>query len=87
MGCTPIDRRASICSVTFMVPISAAIDEPTRPASMSPVMVGPSSRSIPMLTITPPMVSMSTSANWKRAWVARTAPVKAPVMMTTSWER
>ena len=36
-------RRASICSVTRMVPISAAIAAPTRPATINPVNTGPNS--------------------------------------------
>jgi len=35
---------ASICSVTRMVPISAAIAAPMRPATMRPASTGPSSR-------------------------------------------
>ena len=35
---------ASICSVTRIVPISAAIAAPTRPATMRPASTGPSSR-------------------------------------------
>ena len=35
---------ASICSVTRMVPISAAMEAPTRPATMRPASTGPSSR-------------------------------------------
>jgi hypothetical protein len=42
---------ASICSVTFMVPISAAIEEVTRAATISPTSTGPSSRTMPMATI------------------------------------
>ena len=36
--------RASIWSVTRMVPISAAIAAPTRPATINPASTGPSSR-------------------------------------------
>jgi len=39
-----VSSSASICSVTRMVPISAAIAAPTRPATMSAVSTGPSSR-------------------------------------------
>jgi len=41
-----VDRveRASIWSVTRMVPISAAMAAPTRPATISPARTGPSSR-------------------------------------------
>ncbi len=55
-----MDLRASTCSVTFMVPISAAMADPTRPASISPVMTGPSSRNMPTATTAPPMVSILT---------------------------
>ena len=42
--------RASICSVTRMVPISAAIAAPTRPATIRPARTGPSSRVIETTT-------------------------------------
>ena len=42
---------ASICSVTFIVPISAAIAAATRPATIKPPKTGPSSRTMPMATI------------------------------------
>ena len=55
MGLTAMQRRASICSVTFIVPISAVMAAPTRPAMTTPVKIGPSSR--PMATdMTPPSV-------------------------------
>jgi hypothetical protein len=38
-----IARSASICSVTFIVPSSAAIEAPTRPPTTSAVSTGPSS--------------------------------------------
>ena len=43
--------RASICSVTFIVPISAAIAAETLPATTIPPRTGPSSRVIPSATI------------------------------------
>ena len=48
-----VDRvtSASICSVTFMVPISAAMLEATRAATISPPRTGPSSRVRPMATM------------------------------------
>ena len=42
---------ASICSVTFIVPISAAMDDATRAATISPPSTGPNSRAMPMATI------------------------------------
>ena len=44
---------ASICSVTRIVPISAAIDEPTRPVTISPTNTGESSRSMARATALP----------------------------------
>ena len=81
-----MELRASTCSVTFMVPISAAMADPTRPASISPVMTGPSSRNMPTATTAPPMVSILTVWSWNRVWASSTAPVNAPVMMTTGWD-
>ena len=43
-GSAAIERRASICSVTFMVPISAVMPAPIRPPTISAVSTGPSSR-------------------------------------------
>jgi len=37
-------RSASICSVTFIVPISAVIPAPTRPPTISDMSTGASSR-------------------------------------------
>ena len=42
---------ASICSVTRMVPISAAMALDTRPATIRPPSTGPSSRTMP-ITVT-----------------------------------
>ncbi len=43
-GSSPIERSASICSVTTIEPSSAAIAAPTRPATTTAVSMGPSSR-------------------------------------------
>ena len=42
---------ASICSVTFIVAISAAIELVTRAAIIRPTKTGPSSRTMPIATI------------------------------------
>ena len=49
--------NASICSVTRIVPISAAIEEPTRPVTISPTSTGDSSRSIDKATALPTKLS------------------------------
>ena len=51
--------RASICSVTRIVPSSAAIAQPTRPASIVAASTGPSSRTSEMLMTAPSRVSRS----------------------------
>ena len=40
-GSKPIERNASICSVTTIEPSSAAIAAPTRPATTTAVSIGP----------------------------------------------
>ena len=49
----PSARNALICSVTIIEPNSAAMPEPTRPASISAVSTGPSSLIIDALTSLP----------------------------------
>ena len=51
MGLTEREIRASICSVTFIDPISAAIDDEILPAIIRPVSTGPSSLVSVMATI------------------------------------
>ena len=43
-GSAAIERIASTCSVTFIVPSSAVIPEPIRPPTMRATRTGPSSR-------------------------------------------
>ncbi|EKD61077.1 MAG: hypothetical protein ACD_54C00413G0003 [uncultured bacterium] len=54
--------NASICSVTFMVATSAAIEEVTRAAIIRPTSTGPSSRTMPMATI------CGTTASAEKRW-------------------
>lgn len=53
IGFTAKVCKASICSVTFIVPISAAVEEPIRPATMMAVRTGPNSMHIETLTKLP----------------------------------
>ena len=78
---------ASICSVTRIVPISAAIEAPMRPATISPASTGPSSRVIESTTT----IATAPSA-WKRAkpeWLcsASTMPENTAVSATTGSEK
>ncbi len=52
-GSAAIERSASICSVTFMVPSSAVMPEPMRPPTISAVSTGPSSRTRDFETTVP----------------------------------
>src|SRR5688572_2222129 len=53
IGSVPSARKAAICSVTIIEPSSAAIPEPTRPASINAVSTGPSSLIIEALISRP----------------------------------
>ena len=64
-GFTAMTSRASICSVTRMVPISAAMDEPARPVTMSAVMTGPNSRVMDRATVAP---TRDSAENMRKAW-------------------
>ena len=55
-----MERNASNCSVTFIVPSSAAIAAPTRPATINAVNTGASSRVMATLTTGPTAVSIFT---------------------------
>ena len=82
-GSVPSARKALIWSVTIIEPSSAAIPDPTRPASISPVKTGPSSLTIDALIKRP---TKSRAPNWSSVMPvlsASTAPVKNPVSKTT----
>ena len=70
-----------------MVPISADIEAPTRPVTMSAVSTGPNSRRIETETTAPTADPIPSLLNWKKVCAAKTAPVNAPVMTTTDCER
>ena len=55
--------RASICSVTRMVPSSAAMALPTRPASIVAASTGPNSRTSDMLITAPSLASRCSLRN------------------------
>ena len=84
-GCAARVRRASICSVTFIVPNSAVMEAPTRPVSIKAASTGPNSLLMPMLTTAPVAVSIFTLWNCRNVWAQSTIPVAAPVVITTLW--
>ena len=52
-GLTAIISRAFICSVIFMIPISAVMADPALPVTMSAASTGPSSRMMERATAEP----------------------------------
>ena len=78
-----MDASASICSVTRIVPSSAAIALPTRPASIVAASTGPSSRHIDMLISAPSRVSKPNALNCVYDCTASTMPMNVPVSATT----
>ena len=63
-GLIAIVSSASICSVTFIVPSSAAIEAPTLPAITIPVRTGPSSVIIALLVAAPRNERGAIPFNW-----------------------
>ena len=83
MGLVDKVTSASICSVTFIVPISAAIDAPTRPATISPPSTGPNSRTMAMATTEGTTASAENRAPPSKICKASAPPVKSAVRPTT----
>ena len=73
---------ASICSVTFIEPSSLAMPEALRPAIMSEVSTGPSSRTRVMETTIPVLPTCPYCASARDICRAMTAPLKKPVSTT-----
>lgn len=86
-GLTDIELRASICSVTRIVPNSAQMAAPTLPVTMNAVKTGPNSTSMAFVTISPVALARPLSDNWKKDCAASTMPVENPVIATTGNER
>ena len=70
-----------------MVPSSAAIEEETRPATISPPSTGPSSRVMAMATIEGTTLSALKREPPAKICSARAPPVKSAVMPTTGSEK
>src|SRR5438046_9188123 len=69
-----------------MVPISADIAAPTRPATIRAVKTGASSRQSEAETTAPTAEPIPSLLNWKNVCAENTGPVNAQVIMTTSCE-
>ena len=85
-GSVPSAVNASICSVTRIVPSSAAMALPTRPVTMSAVRTGASSRVSDSATTLPTKLSAWNRLKPLKVWSASTIPVKSVVRKTTGIE-
>ena len=74
MGSMASARRASICSVTTIVPSSAVLLAPTRPEIISAVSSGATSRSVPKPAPQPSRPSAPTRFTSGAAWMTMMAP-------------
>jgi len=86
-GLPPQARMASICSVTFIEPISAAIPEPARAATMKPASTGPNSRNMPSATNCPTYCSMPNRFSVMPVCCTRAMPKQSPSTATMPVER
>ena len=77
---------ASICSVTTMEPSSLAMPDALRPATMRPVISGPSSVTMPMETSCPMRVMPPNRCSVFAEFRARSAPMERPVSTTIGRE-
>ena len=78
---------ASICSVIFMIPISAVRAEPARPVTKTAQSTGPSSRISESATAGPRKASEPKRDRVRKTCRPRTMPVKAPVSTTMVSDR
>ena len=78
--------KASICSVTRIVAISAAIDADTLPASIRPAITGPNSLVIPSATIEATILSALNLELPTYICKAKAPPVKNAVNPMTGRE-
>ena len=79
MGSAPNARMASICSVTAMEPISAAMPAPMRLPTTSAVSVGASSRASDSTMMRPSVSRAPNVSSEKANWMAITRPTKMAV--------
>ena len=82
-GSASIARIASSCSVTAIVPSSAASAQPTRPATITAARTGPICLVTERLITLPSLDSCPNDANCSYPSSARIIPMKAPVIATT----
>ncbi len=79
--------RASICSVMRIVPISAAIDDPTFPTIIKLIKTGPNSLMIVIVTSLGIICSWLINESLKLLCKTIAAPIKTPVSPTIGREK
>ena len=86
VGSVPRARMASICSVTIIEPSSLAMPEEFRPATINPVISGPSSVTMPWETSRPMSAIPPKRCKVLAAFSAKRAPTERPVRTTMGRE-
>ena len=84
---TALASSASICSVTFIAPISAPIPAPTRPATRRPVMSGPVSRMSAIARAAGIIASAPKRSSEARVCIESTTPTATPAVRMSGAER
>lgn len=86
-GLIPITSKASICSVTRILPTSAVMREPRLPTSSKLIMVGQSSMTMDVLDTKPTVhAGIQLLSIWSAVWVVITLPMDMETMQTMSME-
>jgi hypothetical protein len=84
---TAFASSASICSVTFIAPISAPMPAPTRPATSSPAVNGPVSRMSAIARPAGIIASAPKRSSEARVCIDRTTPIANPAVRISGAER
>ena len=86
-GFTPITSKASICSVTRILPISAVMREPRLPTSSKLMMVGHNSITMEVRDTKPTVqVGIQLLSICIAVWMVMTLPIEMDTMATISNE-
>ena len=87
IGLVASARSASICSVTFIVPISAVMPAPTLPPTMRDIITGASSRTSDSDTTLPMNIFTPNSSSEYAVCNASTIPMNSDVIATIDSDR
>ena len=84
---TALASSASICSLTFIAPISAPMPAPTRPATSSPAVSGPVSRISAIASPAGIIASAPNRSSEARVCIDSTTPIAKPAVRISGAER